>query len=218
MNPNNMTRDPGMPNLSFRQNFSVSSANPLNWTTPDMFNGIVSSSMGFNLQPQLALDVKNFQFGNNHQSFQRTVQFPFLNESNSHLMGYKRKTESPPPRPAKQLITEEKMSEHLQNLHISSEAGNSGDTQEVKEQRLYMCEEMRKLQAESILPSSLLLSSIPRTCTALVLWQPRNSILTLPYDNYENEHLNSANNNNNNNNNNTLPDHNVNPSMEFDDM
>lgn len=42
-----------------------------------------------------------------------------------------------------------------------------------------MCEEMRKLQSESILPKSLL-KKISRPCTAVVLWQPPQKAFPLP--------------------------------------
>lgn len=45
------------------------------------------------------------------------------------------------------------------------------ETRPVREQRLYMCEEMRRLQQESVLPQSLI-NRINRPCTALVLWMP----------------------------------------------
>ncbi|EFA02487.1 hypothetical protein TcasGA2_TC008182 [Tribolium castaneum] len=100
----------------------------------------------------------------------------------------KRKTESPPLQPCKQHITEEKMAEHMSRLHISSEtATSSRETEGDRTRRLYMCEEMRKLQSDSILPQSLL-SKIQRPCTALVLWTPPRRLI--PLENTENENNN----------------------------
>lgn len=60
----------------------------------------------------------------------------------------------------------------MAQLHISSEtAPSTSESEPLREQRLYMCEEMRRLQQESILPQSLL-NRISRPCTALVLWTP----------------------------------------------
>lgn len=79
---------------------------------------------------------------------------------------------SPPA--VKQHITDEKMAEHMAQLHINSETVTSTvqpEPEPARERRLYMCEEMRKLQQESILPQSLL-NRITRPCTAVVLWTP----------------------------------------------
>lgn len=73
--------------------------------------------------------------------------------------------------PQKQFITDEKMAEHMSQLHINSETSSALETEPLREKRLYLCEEMRKLQQESILPQSLL-NRINRPCTALVLWTP----------------------------------------------
>lgn len=88
------------------------------------------------------------------------------------------------------------MAEHLSKLHISSETPPSSHEGEIlKERRLYMCEEMRKLQTtENIIPQSLL-NKLEKPCTALVLWRPPPRILSplrIP-----NENDNSNNNNNN---------------------
>lgn len=77
----------------------------------------------------------------------------------------------------KQHITEERMAAHMSRLHISSESENVPPTtcpeEEARnrEQRLYVCEEMRRLQTESILPSALL-GRLERPCMAVMLWQP----------------------------------------------
>lgn len=62
----------------------------------------------------------------------------------------------------------------MAQLHINSESVTSmvePEPQPAREKRLYMCEEMRKLQQESILPQALL-NRISRPCTAVVLWTP----------------------------------------------
>jgi hypothetical protein len=65
--------------------------------------------------------------------------------------------------PAKQHITEEKMAAHLSQLHISSDytshqpesrADQQQQQQPVK--RLVLCDELKQLKLEPILPSSLL--------------------------------------------------------------
>lgn len=105
----------------------------------------------------------------------------------------------------KQHITDEKMAEHMAQLHINSETVTSSvqpEPRPVREKRLYMCEEMRKLQQDSILPQSLL-NRISRPCTAVVLWTPPPR-LPIP--------LHAANENNNEE---DLPDNNV---MDLDSM
>ncbi|KAJ9600108.1 hypothetical protein L9F63_009584 [Diploptera punctata] len=78
--------------------------------------------------------------------------------------------------PTKQHITEEKMAAHFNQLHISPEY-TSHQQEEPKEdktqhlKRLVLCEELRKLKHEPILPSSLL-SHMEKPTMALVLWQP----------------------------------------------
>lgn len=78
--------------------------------------------------------------------------------------------------PLKQHITEEKMAEHMSKLHISSETASSKETETGRIQRLYMCEEMRKLQSDSIIPHSLI-AQIQQPCKALVLWKPPSRII-----------------------------------------
>jgi hypothetical protein len=86
----------------------------------------------------------------------------------------------------KQHITEEKMAEHMARLHISSEtATSSKESENDRTRRLYMCEEMRKLQSDSILPQSLL-SKIQRPCTALVLWTPPRRLVPVQRHQSEN--------------------------------
>lgn len=99
--------------------------------------------------------------------------------------------EMPMPMP-KQLITEEKMAAHMRQLHISnsytshdepvmgtmpakplaaSDSAPSVTSEQQSYKRLVMCEELRQLQHEPILPPSLL-SRMPRPSMALVLWNP----------------------------------------------
>ncbi|KAK7870759.1 hypothetical protein R5R35_009905 [Gryllus longicercus] len=93
--------------------------------------------------------------------------------------------------PTKQLITEEKMAAHMRQLHISnsytsheesvigtmaskSESSIVAPTIPAEEQaykRLVLCEELRQLQSEPLLPQCLL-TSVQRPSMALVLWQP----------------------------------------------
>ncbi|KAJ8922479.1 hypothetical protein NQ315_007507 [Exocentrus adspersus] len=143
-----------------------------------------------NASPQ---DQLTFSFGGAPRPGLDVVQFPFqVNHGfGTHPTRCKRKTDSPPLQPVKQHITEEKMAEHMSKLHISSEtASSSKESESDRTQRLYMCEEMRKLQAESILPHSLL-AQMQRPCTALVLWKPPPRILPLANNNDdENENNN----------------------------
>ncbi|KAJ6622675.1 hypothetical protein Bhyg_17081 [Pseudolycoriella hygida] len=107
----------------------------------------------------------------------------------------------------KKLITEEKMAEHLDGLHISPDftshstpnlddtvsmeadpSSSSTDCQYAKTQdleqklrnaqRITICEQIRKLQNDPVLPQAIL-SRFERPCTALVLWQPPPSITEL---------------------------------------
>lgn len=108
----------------------------------------------------------------------------------------------------KKHITDEKMAEHLNGLHISpdyrsheapqpsweetmsiepepstSRGTNSSNNYNINmspqdleqrlknAQRITICEQIRKIQNEPLLPESLL-ERIERPCTALVLWQP----------------------------------------------
>lgn len=119
--------------------------------------------------------------------------------STSKFRTYKRKLRTQYSRASKQHITEDRMAEHLAKLHISSETVTSEtEPEQNKAMRLYMCEEMRKLQSETILPQTLL-NSIPRPCTALVLWTPPRSLI-------EQNDYSLNNNNNNNNNEDSVPD------------
>ncbi|CAG9766998.1 unnamed protein product [Ceutorhynchus assimilis] len=99
----------------------------------------------------------------------------------------KRKTNSPPLQLYnKQHITEEKMAEYMSKLHINSETVPSVlEPESLKNKRLYMCEEMRKLQPEPLLPTSLL-SKMQQPCTALVLWKPPSKVLPALLDNSKN--------------------------------
>uniref|UniRef100_A0A336LYX5 CSON011078 protein n=1 Tax=Culicoides sonorensis TaxID=179676 RepID=A0A336LYX5_CULSO len=116
----------------------------------------------------------------------------------------KRKTIEPSPiyRPTKQFISEQKMIEHLNSMHLSSDFTNhniSPDTFEENykvflspadleqklrnAQRITVCEQIKTLtKNDNVLPKALLdranaSSSNPPYCSALVLWQPPTSIL-----------------------------------------
>lgn len=158
-------------------------------------------------------------------------------------------------RPTKQFITEEKMAQHFKGLHISNNVfdtqesmpyistvnnaknipkcsnvdlncSNSLDLNtNTSEPRLIISEEIKNLQKEPILPSSLL-SKLERRSMALVLWEPPSKhlrMLPIPNDtqipnnssdnNNNGSNSNTVNNNNNNNNNNeSIP--NLNETMD----
>lgn len=102
----------------------------------------------------------------------------------------------------------------MAKLHISSEtASSSTETESAKEQRLYMCEEMRKLKSDSILPQCLL-DKVQRPCTALVLWQPPPKILGL----YRREENNRNIDENVNNNANSVPDQHQMDEIDIDNL
>lgn len=149
---------------------------------------------------------------------------------------------------AKQFITEEKMAAHFKDLHISSnyetenpvpstsaghtssfshkqgnmdldvDAVTSEQTDELHP-RLIISEEVKRMQQEPILPSTIL-SKLERPSMALVLWEPPNKHLLrilpsrdTPTPIPSTSHDSNSNNNNNNNNNDTIPDlNNVSPS------
>ncbi|CAG9828002.1 unnamed protein product [Diabrotica balteata] len=152
--------------------------------------------------------LSGFSFGSPRPT-QELVQFPFQGENSrfgNRELGCKRKTESPPLQPAKQHITEEKMAEHMSKLHISSETASPRENDASRMQRLYMCEEMRKLKTDPILPQSLL-SKMQNPCTALVLWKPPTRFIPVTGNNEIDE--------NENNNRDTVPDHH---NQESDDV
>lgn len=102
------------------------------------------------------------------------------------------------------------MAEHMSNLHISSETAACKETETGRMRRLYMCEEMRKLQSDSIIPASLL-TTIQQPCKALVLWKPPTRFIPPGIanpDDHENE----------NNNADSVPDHNVVANVMEDDV
>ncbi|CAH2000300.1 unnamed protein product [Acanthoscelides obtectus] len=114
---------------------------------------LIGHQFGFNVtsfsQPQ-----PSYSFGPKPStSNNEVVQFPF---QAANLYRCKRKTDSPPLQPSKQHVTEEKMAEHMSKLHINSESAPKSETTENQMKRLYMCEEMRKLQTEPILPNSII--------------------------------------------------------------
>lgn len=93
------------------------------------------------------------------------------------------------------------MSEHLSKLHISSETVSEMESEDTKEKRLYMCDEMKKFQAESehLLPQSLL-HKLSSPCTDVVLWRPPGRLYVpneFNYIEYEVDDSYSGNNNNN---------------------
>lgn len=117
-------------------------------------------------------------------------------------------------RPTKQLITERKLIEYLLRfgLHLSSEFTNHNispvdldemnDTQthnvfmspadlETKlnnAQKITICDEVRKITDDPLLPKALVeRSSMPTPyCSALVLWQTPSSVLKVPFDDKDN--------------------------------
>nr|CAH7762278.1 unnamed protein product [Callosobruchus chinensis] len=154
---------------------------------------------GFNVS-SISQPQPSYTFGPKPYTSQEVVQFPFQVANSAYRC--KRKTDSPPLQPNKQLVTEEKMAEHMSKLHISSQSVPELESKENKIQRLYMCEEMRKLQTEPLLPSSII-HRMSRPCTALVLWRPPNARPLPPGDDDANQ------NNNNNNNESEMQDNNV---------
>ncbi|KAK2585488.1 hypothetical protein KPH14_010142 [Odynerus spinipes] len=161
----------------------------------------------------------------------------------------KRKLETPDlldTRKTKQLITEEKMAAHFQDLHISStyqsppdpipstsaastpleksnvgmdmETANVVDADHSKSPRLILSEELKRLQQEPILPSTLL-SKLERPSMALVLWEPPSKHLRiLPTRDTPTPipSVSDDNNNNNNNNSEGIPD--LNQATSFEPM
>ncbi|XP_050294828.1 uncharacterized protein LOC126735001 [Anthonomus grandis grandis] len=151
-------------------NYNINSC--VQFSNPMLANYVPSKSTAPTGNPQVP---SSFNFGSPDTplGYNPFATQSFCNQLAEHkIMLGKRKTDSPPLQPCKQLITEEKMAEHMSKLHISSETATSIlEPESVKNKRLYMCEEMRKLQAEPIIPPSLI-PGIPQPCTALVLWQP----------------------------------------------
>ncbi|KAL0105716.1 hypothetical protein PUN28_015882 [Cardiocondyla obscurior] len=165
--------------------------------------------------------------------------------SSGPILHQKRKLETPDiidMRQAKQFITEEKITAHFKDLHISSnfetehpvpststahtssschklldmdldvDAANTINTEQTNElhPRLVLSEELKRLQEEPILPTTLI-SKLERPSMALVLWEPPNRHLRIlpsrdtptPIPNTSDDNNNT---NNNNNNNDTIPD------------
>lgn len=150
----------------------------------------------------------------------------------------KRKLETPDllnTRKTKQLITEEKMAAHFQDLHISStyhsppdpvpstsatnkslekpnvgmdmETTNLVDADHSKSPRLVLSEELKRLQQEPILPTTLL-SKLERPSMALILWEPPSKHLRILPTRDTPTPIPSVSDDNNNNNNNSenIPD------------
>lgn len=157
---------------------------PPNYSLPS-----TSSSNGFSFSPQIPVSIDcstsvpqcfSYQPSNEPMSFHKPneivpPQLALRNSTPQPLLtgsfGGKRKTRSPSNVPLKQHITEERMAEHMSRLHISSQTPISTETLPTRERRLYMCEEMQRLQTESIIPSQIL-DKVYRPCTALVPWRP----------------------------------------------
>ncbi|RZC40498.1 hypothetical protein BDFB_002950 [Asbolus verrucosus] len=211
-----MTGDPNQenrPSVFGFEPYPSLNLQPIDWsripiepaTVPLIPQGQFNPALNYQ-QSQVALG--NFSFCTTQTPHPAQFPFPpstpvvennvFGGSSPTPAVRCKRKTESPTLQACKQHITEEKMAEHMSRLHISSEtATSSKESEGDRTRRLYMCEEMRKLQSDSILPQSLL-SRIQRPCTALVLWTPPRRLV--PLENYESE--------NGNNNEEAAPDHN----------
>ncbi|XP_023021139.2 uncharacterized protein [Leptinotarsa decemlineata] len=134
----------------------------------------------------------SFSFGG-PRPVQDVVQFPFQITNNAfgqREFRCKRKTDSPPLQPTKQHITEEKMVEHMSNLHINSESSSSKESESSRTKRLYMCQEMRKFKTDPILPQCLL-NRIQQPCTALVLWKPPMRLIPTEDVTSDDENLNN---------------------------
>lgn len=186
-NPFTSNISPNIPQVQQNEMFSVNSG----LSSPSSFS---TSSLPVERNPVTFQHFNNFTFGTPRPT-PEIVHFPFSTTG----MGFgtkefrcKRKTDSPSLQPAKQLITEEKVAEHLARLHINSETAEPKENDTNRMQRLYMCEEMRKFQMESILPSSLT-GPIQRPCTALVLWKPPSRLIDPVPNNEVNENNNKDN-------------------------
>ncbi|KAB0799278.1 hypothetical protein PPYR_07158 [Photinus pyralis] len=138
---------------------------PSNYSLPS-----TSSSNGFSFSPQIPVSIECSTSVPHCFSYQ-PLNVPMSSFDKIGSFGGKRKTQSPSNVPLKQHITEERMAEHMSRLHISSQTPNSTETLPTRERRLYMCEEMQRLQTESIIPAQIL-DKVYRPCTALVPWTP----------------------------------------------
>ncbi|VVC93058.1 unnamed protein product [Leptidea sinapis] len=131
---------------------------------------------------------------------QFTGEMPFEQKPNFHC---KRKSnDMEPVIPPKQLITEEKMAEHLSSLHISSSYTQhslaSEDVMEVsfeqpsisdrlKGHTIVLSEDIKKIKEEPLLPPSLI-DTIPNPQMSLVVWKPIEEIIKIkPEDMKEEE-------------------------------
>lgn len=117
-------------------------------------------------------------------------------------------------RPSKQFISERKMIEHLNGLHLSSDFTNHNisptDLDKMEEnsephtvfmsptdleaklknaQKITVCDGVRKITDDPLLPKALLEhAKMPSPyCQALVLWQPPSNILKVPFDKESNK-------------------------------
>ncbi|KAK9723305.1 hypothetical protein QE152_g19277 [Popillia japonica] len=206
-----MTGDPNQSNRPSVLGLNCSYSSPDDWNTfvQPLACGPRNDMCQFS-QPGLS-SANNYLFYSNFGPLPSPISFPMTVSPENGTMHRsialrcKRKTDTPIPVPAKQQITEERMAEHLSKLHISSEnpaPTTEPETSDCKERRLYMCEEMRKLQTDSVIPQSLL-ERMNSPCKALVLWTPpRRPFPLVDRDNDEND-------NNNNNNEDEVPDNNL---------
>ncbi|XP_026488840.1 uncharacterized protein LOC113395472 [Vanessa tameamea] len=95
--------------------------------------------------------------------------------------------------PTKQFITEEKMAAHLSGLHISSnytqhslasedvmelsvEPNAMSISEKLKGHTIVLSEDVKKLQEEPILPTSLI-ERLQKPQMSLVVWKPRENVL-----------------------------------------
>ncbi|KAL6257975.1 hypothetical protein P5V15_011571 [Pogonomyrmex californicus] len=175
-------------------------------------------------------------------ALQQSELVRFTGETSSGpILHQKRKLEAPDVvdmRQTKQFITEEKITAHFKDLHISSncESENSvpststahistschkqldmdldvdatnaihNEQRSDLHPRLVLSEELKRMQDEPILPTTLI-SKLERPSMALVLWEPPNRHLRiLPTRDTPTPIPNTSDNNNNNNNNDTIPD------------
>ncbi|KAL1487763.1 hypothetical protein ABEB36_015598 [Hypothenemus hampei] len=176
------------------------------WTEPKQIDSQTAQyqntgynyGQNFSPLPMLSQIPSSFSFSNTSTLSGTNIssmgQFPYqvinpgCSQETVKLLLGKRKCDSPPLVPCKQHITEEKMAEHMSRLHISSDMETSPlEPESVKNKRLYMCDEMRKLQADTLLPASLM-AKFQKPCTALVLWQPqpRLSVFANTFNNNNN--------------------------------
>lgn len=168
--------------------------NPVSWNFRNFDWTFGSNPTTVTVNPIYQNDVRQFTAGDEPtEEFTKIPPIPCKRKS----------LEVVPPRPTKQFISERKMIEHLSGLHLSSEFTNHNispvDYDEFEEnqphtvfmspadleqklknaQKITVCDEVRKITDDPLLPKSLLdRAAVPSPyCSALVLWQPPTSIL-----------------------------------------